>query len=97
MSTQVNIGDTIAHKNAAWRVVRIVQSASLHEGMPDPSSNVAHVNPPYVITETYFELRDVNGEVDFFVVASDKKDYEGEASNITPLPNLPWRKENVDA
>jgi len=83
--TQLTLGATIKYKDRAWRVVRIInKSHSLFE--PENAS-------PYVLEEVYAELKSPEGDIDFLVIESEKRDYKGEDSPIKGLHPLPWRKE----
>lgn len=80
MLTQAKLGDRIPYKERTWTVVRIVQSSSLHTG-----------SEPHVIMENYLELHNEEGDVDFYVLSSEKLPYTGETA--LGLPPLPWKKE----
>ena len=83
--THLVLGSTVKYKDRAWRVVRIInKSHSLFE--PENAS-------PYVLEEIYAELKSPEGDIDFLVIESEKREYKGEDSPIKGLHPLPWRKE----
>ena len=83
--THLVLGSTIKFKDRAWRVVRIInKSYALFE----PESA-----PVYVLEEIYAELKSPEGDIDFLVIESEKREYKGDDSPIKGLHALPWRKE----
>lgn len=83
MLTQAKLGDRIPYKDKVWTVVRIVQSSSLH------TNGDAHV-----IMENFLEMHTDDGDIEFYVISSQKMPYVGQQPP-KGLPTLPWRKEKV--
>jgi hypothetical protein len=93
VSIQVKLGEVIQHEGTPWRVVRIVtHDYSLFEEEGIAGNRPSQ--PPYTLEESYIMLKDVDGKVDFIVLSSNKKPYEGEPSPIKALKPIVWRKES---
>ena len=70
------IGHTIKHNDADYRVVRIIgESVSLFED--DKQA--------YLQTESYVELKNAEGHVDFVTLTMERVPYEGPISSIKGL------------
>ena len=72
-----NLGECITHKDHTWRIVRIVdQSKTLFE----------YANSkPYIIIESYAELKAINGDITHISWKTEKFPYLGPYSNIRAL------------
>ncbi len=84
MSTQqIQLGDEIDHKGGKWRVIRFIVSD--HTLFEDGEG-------PYIITESYLQLKFPDGVIDFLTLSSEKTLYAGFASSIKAVDPLLWRK-----
>lgn len=71
------IGATIQQGENEWRVVRIITgSTTLFED---------RVTGPYLVTESYIELKAPDGNVGFVQLTRDRVAYEGPISTIKGL------------
>ena len=70
------IGHTIKHFDADWRVVRIIGSSiTLFEDKEEV----------YLQTESYVELKNADGAVDFVTLTLERAPYDGPPSAIKGL------------
>ena len=80
------LGETVQRGDQPYRVVRVIkESVTLYE----PDEGTA---PPYIVTESYIELKGADGNIEFEVVASVQTTYVGEPSTIKACTPISWRK-----
>lgn len=81
--SEYQLGSEIQHKDKTWRVIRILSNdQTLFE---DDAGNL------YVILETFVQIKDASGVIDFIVMNSEKLPYTGPPSSIKALSVIPWR------
>lgn len=85
-NTTFELGDTIKHNGGVWRVVRIIRDST---SLIQPEDLV-----PYVLRESYVELRGPIGEPEFLILSSEIEPYNGKASPIKGLAPIPTKGEN---
>jgi len=82
MPTTNQLGSLLTHQGQSWRVVRVVKSETLFQ-LPE--------GPPYIIDESYIEIRSFSGDIDHILLSPVKKlPYEGPYSGIKGLPPIPF-------
>jgi hypothetical protein len=80
---EYQLGSELQYKDKTWRVIRVLSN---DQSLFEDESGV------YVILESYIQLKDAEGTIDFIVMNSEKLPYTGPASNIKALEPLQWRK-----
>jgi hypothetical protein len=79
----MHLGDTLSVENKLCRVVRIIQqSYTLFE---------SEDHTPYILQESYVQLKTIDGKIKFIVLEEFKQDYTGATSPIKALE--PYGKE----
>jgi hypothetical protein len=82
--SEYQLGSEIRYKDKTWRVIRILSNdQTLFE---DDSGNL------YIILETFVQIKDTIGVIDFIVMSSEKLPYSGPPSSIKALSVIPWRQ-----
>ena len=77
---QAQLGDNLMVQGKPFRIVRIITgSSTLYERLGQP---------PFVVEETYLQLKGPNNEVEFLMINSTIRAYEGESSPIKGLEPL---------
>ena len=80
----LTLGGEVEHNGKQWRVVRLVsRDLTLIE---DETGS-------HLIEETYVMLKSAEGTVDFVVLSSEKRLYDGPSSTIKALNPLSWRQQ----
>jgi len=81
--SEYQLGSEVQYKDKTWRVVRVASGdQSLFE---DESGS-------YIIFESYVQIKDTEGAIDFIVLNSEKLPYNGPISTIKALEPIPWRQ-----
>ena len=83
---EYQLGSEIQHKDKTWRIIRVVTGD--HSLFEDESGI-------HSILESYIQLKDADGTIDFITFNSEKLIYNGPTSSIKALEPIPWRP--VDA
>ncbi len=88
MSTSVQLGSEVKRGEAehlvTYRIIRITKQTCLFEDAKGVLS---------VVTEELLELKDVEGNIAFDVLSSDRTDYEGPVSIIKAPEPITWKRD----
>lgn len=80
---EYQLGSELQYKDKTWRVIRVLSNdQSLFEDEHET----------YIILESYIQLKDADGTINFIVMNSEKLPYTGPTSNIKALDPIQWRK-----
>jgi hypothetical protein len=83
---QLILGEVIKHENKPWRVVRIIEkSRTLFE--PEQGEGA-----PFILEESYVELKGPEGDINFIVLAEEKQPYTGPSCPILGLSPVTKQK-----
>ena len=86
MSTQIQLGSILDRGNTPQRVVRIIhESLTLYEGEGET---------PFIIRESYAELKGADGGMDFLTLSREKLPYDGPQSLIRGLEPISWKEDD---
>lgn len=80
--SEYQIGSEIQHKDKLWRVIRVV---STDQSLFEDEGGI------YIILESYIQIKDPDGIIDFITFNSEKLAYTGPSSTIKALEPIPWR------
>lgn len=81
--SEYQIGSTMQYKDREWRIVRVIYSdTTLFE---DESG-------AYLIKESYLQLKSIDGEIDHYVLESEKLSYGEPSHPIKGLNPIIWRR-----
>ena len=78
------IGSVIPHKDAAWRVIRIIHKSETLCEYEDGRAE------PFIAVEAYVQLKSPAGEIDFVILQQEKRKYDGGASIIRGCEPVLW-------
>ncbi len=84
MSLTVNLGEEMGRDGLVMRCVRITHQTSLFED----TKGVCEI-----VEEQLLEFKGPGGELDFEVLSSSRKPYEGPPSAIKAPEPITWRRE----
>lgn len=83
----IELGNHIQHKNRTWRVVRIIHNS---ETLFEPVLAEA-----YILSESYAELKAIDGDIDHISISFNKIPYSGIKSNIRALEPIPGLEKEI--
>lgn len=79
------VGSLFPHKGEPWRVVRIItKSITLFE--KEDGTQL-----PYIMVESYIELKSVTGLVDFIMLSQEREEYTGDVCIIKGIEPINWQ------
>lgn len=81
--SEYQLGSEIVHKDKTWRIIRVLAN---DQSLFEDESGL------FIILESYVQLKDADGVIDFIVMNSEKLPYTGPTSSIKALEPLQWRK-----
>jgi len=81
--SEYQIGSEIQYKDRSWRIIRVLSN---DQSLFEDESGL------FIILESYVQLKDELGQIDFIVMNSEKLPYTGPTSTIKALEPLQWRK-----
>lgn len=82
--SEYQIGSEVVHKEKTWRIIRVLAN---DQSLFEDESGL------FIILESYIQLKDADGIIDFIVMNSEKLPYTGPTSSIKALDPIQWRRQ----
>jgi len=82
--SEYQLGSEIVHKEKTWRIIRVLSN---DQSLFEDESGL------FIILESYVQLKDELGQIEFIVMNSEKLPYSGPTSTIKALEPLQWRRQ----